>query len=125
MVKPQATNAPMASTDTARNLFLVVHIYDTDKLYTKMLRYPLEIDWNLHHQHFYWKSKVNNKNDMAAHAFWAVFCSSQRPSEIIPITENDAAAIPPAIFVLGQTTAKSFNQTRSYPFDTHVYFAVA
>ena len=100
MVKPQATNAPMASTDTARNLFLVVHIYDTDKLYTKMLRYPLEIDWNLHHQHFYWKSKVNNKNDMAAHAFWAVFCSSQPTDHISPTAENDGAAVPSPIFFL-------------------------
>ena len=31
-----------------------------------MIGYPLEIDWNLHHQNL--KSKVNNKNDMAAHA---------------------------------------------------------
>ena len=90
------------------------------KLCIKMIQFDTIATSN-----FYSKFKENNENDIAAHAFWAVFCSSQRPSEIIPITENDAAAIPPAIFVLGQTTAKSFNQTRSYPFDTHVYFAVA
>ena len=37
---------------------------------------------------------------MAAHAFWAVFCSSWRPSQISPTAEKDAAAIPPPIFFL-------------------------
>ena len=42
---------------------------------------------------FYLKFKVNNKNDMAAHAFWACFYSSQWPSKISPTAESDAAAI--------------------------------
>ena len=38
------------------------------------------------------KLKVNNKNDMAAHTFLACFCFCQRPSEISPKAENDAAS---------------------------------
>ena len=34
------------------------------------------------------------KNDMAARAFWACFCSSRQPSEIGPTAENAALAIP-------------------------------
>jgi hypothetical protein len=47
---------------------------------------------------FYLKFKVNNKNDMVAHAFWAVFLF--QPSQIGPSAENDSAAIPPPIFFL-------------------------
>ena len=32
----------------------------------------------------YLKLKENNENDMAAHPSWAVFYSSQRPSQISP-----------------------------------------
>ena len=39
-------------------------------------------------------SKVNNKNDIAALAFWDCFCSSHQPSEIGPTAEINAAAIP-------------------------------
>ena len=35
---------------------------------------------------------------MAAYYFWAIFCSSQRPSQIGPTAKNDGAAIPPLIF---------------------------
>ena len=38
----------------------------------------------------YLKSKVDNKNDMAALAFWARYCSTRWPSEIGPTDENDA-----------------------------------
>ena len=48
------------------------------------------------------KFKENNENDMTAHAFWAVFCSSQQPSQIVPTAENESAAIPPPIFFLNQ-----------------------
>ena len=44
---------------------------------------------------FYLKFKENNENDMAAHAFWAVFCSSQRPSQIGPTAEKGGAVFPP------------------------------
>ena len=37
---------------------------------------------------------------MAAHAFWAVFYSSQQPNEIGPTAENNDAAITPPIFFL-------------------------
>ena len=49
------------------------------------------------------KLKENNENGMADHAFWAVFCSSQRPCQIGPTADFDGAAIPPPIFsmVLG------------------------
>ena len=36
-----------------------------------------------------------NENDMGAHAFWAVFSSSQQRSQISP---HDIAAIPPPTF---------------------------
>ena len=49
---------------------------------------------------FYLKSKENNENDMAAHAFWAVFCSGRWPSQIASTAENDGAAIRPSIFFL-------------------------
>ena len=43
-----------------------------------------------------------DKNDMAAHALWAVFCSSWRPCEIGQAAENNGAAIPPPISFLGR-----------------------
>ena len=36
---------------------------------------------------------------MVAHAFWAIICSSRRPSQIGPKAENDVA-IPTPIFLL-------------------------
>ena len=47
---------------------------------------------------FYLKFKDNNEDDMAAHVFWAVFYSNQRPSQIGPTAENDGASIPPLYF---------------------------
>ena len=47
---------------------------------------------------FYLKFKENNENDMDAHAFWAVFCSSRWPRQIGPTADLDSAAIPPPIF---------------------------
>ena len=41
----------------------------TDKSYIKMMKYKQEINWNLHPQHSLLKFKVNNKNNVAAHAF--------------------------------------------------------
>ena len=46
----------------------------------------------------YLKFKENNKNDMAAHAFWAVFCSSQQSRQIGPTPDFEGAAIPPTIY---------------------------
>ena len=46
----------------------------------------------------YLKFKENNKNAIAAHAFWAVFCSSQQPRQIGPTADFKGAAIPPPIF---------------------------
>ena len=37
--------------------------------------------------------KVNNKNDMASHAFLTVFCSIRRPRGIGPTTESNGTAI--------------------------------
>ena len=48
----------------------------------------------------YLKFEENNEKDMAAQVFWAVFYSSQWPSQIGPTAENDSAAIPPPIFFM-------------------------
>ena len=40
---------------------------------------------------------------MAAHVFWAVFCSNWQPSQISLTAENNGAAIPPPIFFLFKT----------------------
>ena len=47
---------------------------------------------------FYLKFKENNKNDMAAQVFGAVFYSSKRPSQIGPMADFGGAAITPPIF---------------------------
>jgi hypothetical protein len=50
---------------------------------------------------FYLKLKENIENDVAAHAFLSVFCSSRQPSQIGPTAENDSAAVYfPYIFLL-------------------------
>ena len=36
----------------------------------------------------------------AAHAFWAVFCSTKRPSQIGTTAENNGSAVPFPIFSL-------------------------
>ena len=54
---------------------------------------------------FYLKLKENNENDMTAHAFWIVFCSSQQLSQIGPTAENDGAAVPSPIFFLAKLNA--------------------
>jgi len=46
----------------------------------------------------YLKFEENNKNDMAAQVFWAVFYSSRQLSQIGPTADFDGAAIPPPIF---------------------------
>ena len=46
---------------------------------------------------FYLKFKENNENDMAAQVFWAVFYSSQQPSQIGPTADFDGAVIPPLL----------------------------
>ena len=62
---------------TATNIFLVVSMIwfsYTDKLYLKIMGYPWEIDWNLHHQYFlYLKFKENKENDMPTHAIFFNF----------------------------------------------------
>ena len=62
----------------------------TDKVYIKMIGYPWEFDWNLHHQQFLFK-KINHKNDMSTHAFCTCFCFCWRPSKISPTSENNTA----------------------------------
>jgi hypothetical protein len=54
---------------------------------------------------FYLKLKENNENNMVAHAFWAVFCSSQPTDHISPTAENDGAAVPTPIFFLAYVMA--------------------
>ena len=49
---------------------------------------------------FFLKHKENIENDMAAYNFWAIFCSSQQPSQIGQTAEKDGAAIPSPIFFL-------------------------
>jgi hypothetical protein len=51
----------------------------------------------------YLKFKENNENDMAAQVFWAVFYSSQQPSQISPTADFNSAAIPPPIFYMYQS----------------------
>ena len=57
--------------------------------------------WHHYHQQFLSKFKENNENDIAAHAFWTVFYSSWRPSQISPTADFNGAAIPPPIFFYG------------------------
>ena len=47
---------------------------------------------------FYLKFKENDENDMVAQVFWAVFYSSQRPSQIGSTTDSNGATTPPPIF---------------------------
>ena len=65
-----------------------------------MVEFLGEID---RHQQFLSKSKENNENDVVAHTFWAVFYSSQQPSQINPTVDFDGAAIPLPIFSIVQT----------------------
>ena len=65
-----------------------------------MIGISREIDWHHHQQQFWYVFKENNKNDMAAHAFWAVFCSSQQSRQIGPTPDFEGAAIPPTIYCM-------------------------
>ena len=56
---------------------------------------------------------------MAAHTFWAVFCSSRRPSQIGPTAENNSAAIPPPIFFLPCTILSHFDYIHSSSYQNH------
>ena len=56
---------------------------------------------------FYSKFKENNENDIAAHAFWAVFCSSRGPRQICETADFDCAAIPPSRFSIGVEKIKN------------------
>ena len=48
---------------------------------------------------YYHKIKISgNENDMTAHAFLAVFCSSQWLSQIGPSAANDSATVSAPIF---------------------------
>ena len=67
---------------------------------SEQLRFSKEIDW-CSTSNFYLKITENNENDIAAQVFWAVFYSSQRPSQLGPTAYFYGAAIPPPIFSMG------------------------
>ena len=79
------------------NLF-VLNTYK-GKSCIKMIAFSREIDQHHHHHQFLSKWKWHG----SAHAFWAVFYSSQRLSQISPTADFDGAAIPPPIFSMPPT----------------------
>ena len=52
---------------------------------------------------------------MSAQVFWAVFYSTQRPSQISPTADFDRAAIPPTIFsMVDQLSFFCINDVQAY-----------
>ena len=51
---------------------------------------------------------------MSAHVFWAVFCSSRRPSQIGPTADFHSAAIPPPIFSMVISHSVSLSKIGHY-----------
>ena len=75
----------MSLLSTATNFILVVCRYDLIKLHRQIIHQNDGISMtNSPPAFFFLELKVNNKNDMAALAFLACFCSSRQPSTIRP-----------------------------------------
>ena len=90
---------------TATNKKLVTFLFwtATKTNYTsKCSDFQKKLIDNITTSNLYLQFKENNENDMAAQVFWAVFYSSQLPSQIDPTAAFDSAAIPPLIFSMSQ-----------------------
>ena len=86
-----------ASLCTATNKKLTTFFTKTNYI-SKCLDFQKELIDTITTSNFYLKLKETNENDMSAQVFWAVFYSSQRPSQISPTADFDDAAIPAPIF---------------------------